>query len=186
MSETVFMRRQLGSLRPVDPASAEALERIPAGQDVRVEITRPRNIQHHRKFFALLNAIFPHQSVYPTHKSFRAAMTVALGFGETYKLGDGRTIIIPGSISFDKMDQAEFEQFYDRAVELIVTRILPGVGRADLNREVSDIMAGYGRAALEGPAVARGAGSRADQKAIAQSDPPPPTRSKTPAKAGAE
>lgn len=154
MAETIFMRRSLGALRPIDPASAEALERIPANQDVRVEITRPRNLKHHRKFFALLNAIFPHQTVYPTHKSFRAAMTVALGFGETYKLGDGRTIIIPGSIAFDKMDQAEFEQFYDRAIELIVTRILPGVGRADLNREVADILIGYGDGGSGSPALA--------------------------------
>lgn len=142
MSEIVFMRRKLGSLRAIDPMSAEVLERIPQDEDVKVEITRPRNIKHHRKFFALLNAIYPHQHLYPTRDSFRAAMTVALGFGETVKLPDGRAIIIPHSISFAKMDQAEFEAFYERAVLLIVSRILPGVNRADLNREVEDILAG--------------------------------------------
>jgi hypothetical protein len=40
------------------------------------------------------------------------------------------------------MDQDEFEQLYERAVELILTRILPGVGREDLDRQVAEIMAG--------------------------------------------
>lgn len=142
MAETVFMRRKLGGLRPIDAASAEALERIPETEEVRVEITRPRNLKHHRKFFALLNAIYPHQKTYPTHKLFRAAVSVAMGFGETTKLPDGRVIIVPESISFANMDQAAFEQFYDRAVELMVTRILPNVNRADLNREVDEILAG--------------------------------------------
>lgn len=142
MSEILFMRRSLGSLRPIDPTSAEILDRIAKDEDVKVEITRPRNVKHHRKFFALLNAIYPHQDIYPTRTSFRAALSAALGFGETVKLGDGRTIIVPHSISFAKMDQTEFEAFYDRAVELILTRIVPGVGRADLAREVDDILAG--------------------------------------------
>jgi hypothetical protein len=166
MSEIVFMRRKLGSLRPIDPTSAEILERIPQDEDVKVEITRPRNVRHHRKFFALLNAIYPHQDTYPTRDSFRAAISTALGFGETVKLPDGRTIIIPHSISFAKMDQSAFEQFYDRAVLLIMTRILPGVNRADLDREVADILAGRDEP-LSAAARAGEAPNKASPEAVA-------------------
>lgn len=143
MAETVFMRRVLGSLKPFDIVGMEALERIPLSETVRCEITRPRNLKHLRKFFALLNAIYPHQKVYPTMKVFRAAVEVALGFGESHKLPGGRTIIVAASISFANMDQAEFDQLYERAVYLILNRILPGLDRADLNREVENILAGY-------------------------------------------
>jgi hypothetical protein len=147
MSETLYMRRQLGALRPSDPASAEVLERLPADEDVRVEVFRPRNVKLHRKFFALLQVVYPHQNLYPTFDTFRAAIEVALGYGDSVKVGKGRTIIVPKSISFAKLDQAGFEQLYERAVDLITTRILPAVHRADLEREVADILAGREKAA---------------------------------------
>lgn len=138
------MRRQMGALRPIDAMGEEALADIPQNELVRVTIKRPRNVQHHRKFFALINAIFPHQTLYPTEEALLAAMKVALGFGQQVKLPDGRVIVIPRSISFAKMDQKSFAEFYDRALTLILTRILPGVNKKDLQREVDDILAGYG------------------------------------------
>ena len=133
----------MGALRPIDAAGESALADIPQGEIVRVTIRRPRNVQHHRKFFALINVIFPHQDLYPTEEMLLAAMKVALGFGDSIKLPDGRTIIVPKSISFAKMDQAAFDKFYDRALALILTKILPGVDRKDLETEVADILAGY-------------------------------------------
>ncbi len=142
MSEVLFMRKTLGGLKPTTRASEEAYERLPLNEDVKVEITRPRNLLHHRKWFALLQVIYPHQTLYPTMKTFLAAIKCALGYGETVRLPDGRTVLVPSSISFAKMDQAAFEQFYDRALDLIQTRILPGIDREDVDREVADIIAG--------------------------------------------
>lgn len=146
MSDVVFMQRTLGGLKATDAAGEEALAKIKPGQEVKVEITRPRHIVYHRKYFALLNVIYPHQAIYPTMTSFRGAIAVALGFGETVKLSRGRSIIIPQSISFASMDQTEFEQLYDKTVELIVTRILPGIDREDVAREVEQVMLGYSEA----------------------------------------
>ena len=137
------MRRHMGALRPIDAAGEQALAEIPHGELVRVTIRRPRNVQHHRKFFALIAAIYPHQDLYPTEETLLAAIKVALGYGESIKLPDGRTIIVPGSISFAKMDQKAFAEFYDRALTLILARILPSVNKADLEREIDEILAGY-------------------------------------------
>lgn len=149
MADTVFMQRTLGGLKATDAAGEEALAKIKPGQEVKVEITRPRHLVFHRKYFALLNVIYPHQSAYPTMTSFRGAMAVALGFGETVKLSRGRSIILPHSISFASMDQTEFEQLYDKTVELILTRILPGIDRDDVAREVEQVMLGYSEAQRE-------------------------------------
>ncbi len=142
MAETVFLVKTLGGLRPANAVAAETLDRIPVGQEIKAELTRPRHLTHHRKFFALLQAIFPHQTVYATMRAFRAALTCAAGHCETQTLPDGRTILIPESISFGKLDQAGFEQFYDRALDIILTRILPGISREDVTREVDEILAG--------------------------------------------
>lgn len=169
MATELFMRRQLSALRPIDAAGEQALGEIASGEVLRVTVRRPRNVLHHRKFFALIKTIFPHQSLYPTEETLLAAMKVALGYGETVKLPDGRAIIIPKSISFSNMDQTAFDQFYARAVHLILSRILPGVSRAELAREVHEILAGYSDTASggerasepgDGPLGGAGAGAR--------------------------
>jgi len=143
MATELFARRHMGALRPVDAVGEALLAEIPQGELVRVTIRRPRNVQHHRLFFALIATIFPHQDLYPTEEMLLAAIKVALGYGDSVKLPDGRTIIVPSSISFAKMDQKAFSEFYDRALALILTKILPNVDKADLEREVNDILAGY-------------------------------------------
>lgn len=144
MATEAILRKTMGALRPMDAAGEEILSDIPNNELVRVQISRPRNPQHHRKWRALIAAIFPHQDTYPTEDLLIAAMKVALGYGDTVKLPDGRTIIVPKSLSFAKLDQAGFEKFYDRALTLILSKILPGVNKKDLEREVADILAGYG------------------------------------------
>jgi hypothetical protein len=142
MPETLFMRRRGEHLRAVDAAGADTLAKLPTDAIVRVDIRRPRNVRHHRKYWALLQAVFPHQDVYPTMDSFAAAMKAAVGLAEPIRLPDGRIVLYTGSISFASMDQATFDQFYERVVQVILTRILPGVSNAELERQVVDILQG--------------------------------------------
>jgi hypothetical protein len=142
MAQTVFLKRTLGGLAPSNKASEEALGRYPLGAEVKAEITQPRNLRHHRKMYALLQAIFPHQTTYPTMQVFEGAVKCAVGFGDTFTLPDGRIVLSPGSWAFANLDQAGFEEVYERVVALIETRILPGIDRDDVNREVAEILAG--------------------------------------------
>lgn len=139
----LWLIRKMDMLVPANEQSLEALRKMKAGEWFRAEVKLPRNVKHHRKYFALLNAVFPHQTQWPTLKSFQRQMKKALGHGEWIVSGDGKhKDFIEESISFASMDQAEFEQFYERAVEIILTRILPAVAREDLDRQVAEIMEG--------------------------------------------
>lgn len=142
MADTLILRKTLGGLRAEDAIGQEVLSRIPLGGAVKAEITQPRNLRHHRKMYALLQAIYPHQTAYPTLKMFEGAVKCAVGFGEMVQLPDGRTILSPGSWAFGNLDQSGFEAVYDRVLDLIVTRILPGLDRDDVEREVADILRG--------------------------------------------
>lgn len=142
MAETVFLVKTLGGLRASNDVSAEIIDAIPVGQEVKAEITRPRNLRHHNKLFALIGVIYPHQTSYATRRAFRAALLCAAGHCEAVTLPDGRTVLVPESISFGKLDQAGFEQVYDRALTVITDRILPAISRDDVEREVEEILAG--------------------------------------------
>jgi hypothetical protein len=49
-------------------------------------------------------------------------------------------VAIPKSIAFHKMDQTEFEAFYDRCIDKIARHFLPGVKSEDLRREVEELI----------------------------------------------
>ena len=138
----LWLTRKMDMLVPANEQSLDALRAMKVGEWYRADIKLPRNVKHHKKYFALLGAVHPHQSMWPTFRKFRAKFEEALGCGEYYVNGRGERYFENESISFANMDQDEFEQFYERAVELILTRILPGVGRADLDRQVSEILEG--------------------------------------------
>jgi hypothetical protein len=143
MAVELWLRRSMDHLVPANAEARELMRTIKDDRWVLCEVRNPRNVKHHRKYFALLQAVFPHQSQWPTFKSFQRQMKKALGHGEWVVSGDGKyKDFIEDSISFASMDQDEFEEFYSRALEIILTRILPSVDLDDLNREVADILEG--------------------------------------------
>lgn len=143
MSVEIRVRRVLNRLVPADRLSEDELVQLDPDKEFDCKIWRKRNGDHHRKYFALVNAIFPHQSAWPTTKALHDQLKMAVGFSyEAKDMATGEIRTYPDSIAFDRLDQAEFEQVYERIVQVILTRILPGVGRRDLESQVLDILAG--------------------------------------------
>lgn len=140
MSLDILMRKTLnGGLLPTDDAGKEALAKVGKKGDVLVSIKQPRNVAHHRKLFALLSLVHQNQSRYPTVEHLLTAIKIYLGYYKPVRLADGREGCMPDSIAFHSMNQAEFAEFYDRVIGLVVEKILPGVKRDDLERELRDL-----------------------------------------------
>lgn len=140
MATEVMLSWQQGRFGAADAFSMELLGALKEGETVKATITRPRNEKHHRKFFALMKVVFDAQDRYPTMDHLLKAIKIGVGLYELVPLTKTQTVIDLGSISFAKMDQAAFEQFYNKVVQLIVTRILPNVDSADLEAQVNEIL----------------------------------------------
>jgi hypothetical protein len=147
MALDLLLIRQGQRLAAADPISLEALESIREKETVTAVVRRARNPAHHRKYFALLQAVFPHQQQFATTQDLLNALKIAAGLFDTGKTIDGIPYMIPKSISFASMTQSSFSEFYDRCVDIILTRILPNVNRGDLTDQVNDILEGRHAAA---------------------------------------
>lgn len=139
MAVELYMMKKLGALRPLGPIDGERLDELPEGVPVRVKASRSRSGPHHRLFFAALALIHRNQSHYVSVDQLLNAVKVELGYVEWFKMRDGREIGIPQSISYDKMDQAEFDKFFNRFCDLVQTKIIPGLRQADLERELREM-----------------------------------------------
>lgn len=138
---SVLLQRSLTGLSPMDDLGREFLAGYKQGDLIRVKTTKVRNPQHHRLFFALVNIVYDNQDHYESVEHLLTALKIALGHCDTVICKDGNPAYIPKSISFAKMDQTEFDAFFNRAVELVCKHFLPGVKDEDLRREILDMCA---------------------------------------------
>jgi hypothetical protein len=142
MATDVLLVREKNGFAAADPTSAEVIQGMKHGEVVTATIRRTRNPRFHRLFWALLNLVFENQDRYTTLEQLLDAVKLNIGYFDL--------VTIPGkvptqicklrSISFAKMDETSFRQFFDKAVVFIVADVVPGIDRADLERQVLEIV----------------------------------------------
>jgi len=137
----IFVRRG-GALVPGDAGAAEALGKMKEGAAYLINIHRRRNIQHHRKLFALLNLVKDNTDRWPTVETLLDDLKVATGLFETrINAVTGLPYVVARSISFASMSQDEFEEWFNRAVDVICREVLM-MERGELMAEIEDILIG--------------------------------------------
>ena len=123
------------------------------GEFALVEFIFPRNPKFHRKFFGLLNFAFDAWEPDRVRKSykgrpvaknfdqFREDVLILSGYSEqTFDL-KGNMKLKAKSISFAKMDDAEFEQVYSAVVDVILADVLKTyANREELEEVVQRVM----------------------------------------------
>lgn len=141
-----LVAKKFQALYPIDEAGEEVVRRLSKGEIVSVELRRPRNARFHAKLFAMLSIILANQDAYKSMDDLLDVCKLSIGHCRTVRTKHG-DVKIPESISFAAMDDAEFQAFYDRAVAWVVSEVIPGLRRADLDAEVEAQLLGFGEVA---------------------------------------
>lgn len=143
MPTQMLMEKLEDALHLTDQASIEAMRQIPEKSIVKIQLSIPRNVRHHRMFFALINIVWQAQReprMFPTRESLLDAIKIATGHVREVRDLQGRAHIVPDSISFGRMDNIQFREWFDAAVRVILERILPGVEKKDLEQQICDLL----------------------------------------------
>ena len=149
------------ALMPAHESDLEAVKKLPAHQPIRVKVTKIRNVDHHRKYFALLNYAFdvwepPPLSYEDMQRAcsfdimpaaieknfdrFRKDIAILSGFFDTTFRVNGDMVFEPKSISFASMDQDEFERLYDKTIDVILKHVLKNYTGDELRAVVDSVM----------------------------------------------
>lgn len=137
----ILTRKNLrGGLDPVDAEGEAALRRVKAGEVLTVEFKRPRNPLAHRLCMALLSLTWknlPEQydSTWSNFDSFRRAVACEAGYCEELIAPSGEVFKVPGSLSYDAMDQTLFDQVFPRMMTVCCN--LLRMSAPELEAEVS-------------------------------------------------
>lgn len=149
MPDHFFKKGLGGTLIPSTEEAREWLSTVKSGEVLRIKAARPRNIKHHQKFFALLQTIYQNQEHYKSVDEILLAFKYHIGHGtwvitrptDPAKHNQTVELFQPASISFAKMDQSEFEDFYNKALDFVTTVVIPGLSKDDLVKELWEFAA---------------------------------------------
>lgn len=130
----LFLLGRQGGLFPTGRLSADAVSKL-SGKEVLCEVTRPRNIKLLRKYWALCHFCAEHSTLF-TAEQVSNVFKMRTGHTSLSHLRDGTIVQHPGSISFAKCSEEEFQEMFNRVCDVVCTDILPGVTREDLRREL--------------------------------------------------
>jgi len=136
MTKAIWKKTQISgtSCLVADCLDAETwLSKTKLGQGVLIDPRRPRNINHHRKLFALLTIAVENWPIEITKEALLGLIKLKTGHADPIKSADGMIYHIPKSINFESMGQDEFNPFYESALNLIALAL--GVDAETLDSE---------------------------------------------------
>jgi hypothetical protein len=97
----------------------EKVMKVKVGEIYKCQITKPRNYEFHKKYFALINMVYENQELFDNIEDLRSELTIKAGFFSIYHGLDGNIKKKANSISFSEMDGFQFQELYERTKDVI-------------------------------------------------------------------
>lgn len=139
-----------GGMWPADPMAAEWMQARKRNDTIRAKVSVMRNGRFHRKFFAMLNVAYDNYdwpdietqfgSARCTFEQFREYVTIKAGHFVIGATPKGKPRAEAKSISWAKMDEAEFGQLYSEVLDVILQEFLSNWTAADMEQAVNKMM----------------------------------------------
>lgn len=142
MATELLLMRQGNGLVAAEQSSHDAICAMKHKEYVTATVRRNRNPKHHRKLFSLLKVVKEATTAYPTTDDLLDDLKIATGYFVMRTTVDGFSYPKPKSISFGSMDQQSFAEWYERALDVVVGRILPNIQRQEIVEQINSIITG--------------------------------------------
>ena len=101
------------------------------------KLWKERNLQFHKKFFALVNLGCENSPKNWDIQGYRAWVTMKSGWAKVYDTEKSK-MALPKSISFENMDNDEFAKLYSSAIQVIIDDI--GVTEQEIEQNLINFM----------------------------------------------
>ena len=124
----IFFMKKEERFSPLYNSDSEAYFKLKNNVQYMAEIKQPRNLEHHKKCFALAKCVIanlPESSVWQGKEPYALIKAIELqtGYVETMVKLSGEVLLMPESISFESWGQDKFAAFYNKAVPIMANMI---------------------------------------------------------------
>lgn len=139
----LYLLNTASGLKPCDDEDYEKKLRLRPGRIYKCKVTLARNYEFHKKYFALINCAWAYQPERVVEhfkhsvELFRKTVEIAAGHCDTvYSISLKSWIDIPKSIAFDKMDEAAFQDLYDRVKDVLFNIFLRNISEEEFMKNL--------------------------------------------------
>lgn len=127
---------------PANEAADAMLRSLKDGADYLGKFKGARSLRQLRLYWGLMRVLVDHQ-IFPIEDAASDAVKIGCGHVETRVMPDtGEVFLVPKSIAFESLAQAEFNEVFEAALNLICERWLVGTDREELREQVWAIIDG--------------------------------------------
>ena len=133
----IWLHNTIAGLLPLYPSDQDEKRKLKLGQDYEADIRLPRNIQFHKKAFALFNIGHQNTKLKLPFDVYRKIMTMRAGYFKAYQTDKG-VHYEADSLAFGNMDQSTFEDVYSRVLDTIIGDI--GSTKEEIEKQLIDFM----------------------------------------------
>jgi len=123
-----------GLLEPDDEAKKK-LKKIANNDSFLMEYKPKRNYQFHKKMFAMLKVVYQNQDKYSNMEDLRTELKLKCGWYSEHITQKQGIIYIPKSMDFSTMDAIEFEDIYQKFID-VALRDFVSVSNEQLQMEI--------------------------------------------------
>ena len=139
----LYLLNTASGLKPCDDEDYDKKRKLRVGGIYKCRVTLARNYEFHKKYFALINCAWAYQNERTVEhfkhsvEQFRKTVEIAAGHCDTvYNISLRSWTDIPKSIAFDKMDEAEFQDLYERVKDVLFAVFLRNVSEEEFMRNL--------------------------------------------------
>lgn len=138
MPRILLARRGL-SLVPVTPHARKEIEKIAEGGDILVTIARARSGRQNSLYWSFIAKV-AEGCGYDSAQTLHNQVKAALGYADLMQTLDGKVITVLRSTSFDDMEPEQFNEFFNKAIDLLCRDLLPHLSSDELKREIAEMI----------------------------------------------
>ena len=122
------MTRTLTGLSPADDSAREALRTVKLGDEVTVDLHKPRQHKNLRRWWGLCNLVYENCEQFKSPEQVHDFLKIRAGHcASIVSKRTGEIYLVADSIAFGRMDEARFQDVWKRAVKAVCEDIIPGL-----------------------------------------------------------
>jgi len=124
-------------IKPLWNRDYDILQKTKKNTPLRIEVIQERNYKFHKKVMALFNLGFENQEKIANFDHYRKIITMRAGYYDTVITEHG-TVYFAQSISYANKDQKEFEDVFNRLLDVLYKDL--GSDKETLRKEIENFM----------------------------------------------
>ncbi len=119
MREIAAFRKDGFALVPRDRAGRDILGKLKDGEGLFIEVWKPRNMNQHRAYFAMLNNVVQASGLWKSREALEYELALTLQRGSFIELRNGKRRFEPDSRAVASMSKDDFERLHRDTVALL-------------------------------------------------------------------